>query len=148
MDRGALQATVLGILQARILEWVAISFSREENGTQITQIITEHKSWRMNLCKINNKPIKMLLQTINTLMLQIKQLRAVVDGGRLLISDQLKDQYLNRYPQVFSQSKHERSVVRKKLEFLSPCSYQLLRKLASESKTLNNTSASFVFNHK
>lgn len=39
-------------------EWVSISFhfpSREENGTQITQIIIEHKSWRMNLCKINNK---------------------------------------------------------------------------------------------
>ena len=49
-----------GILQARILEWVAISFSREENGTQITQII-EHKSWRMNLCKINDKLIKILL---------------------------------------------------------------------------------------
>ena len=28
MDRGAWQATVHGILQARILEWVAISFSR------------------------------------------------------------------------------------------------------------------------
>ena len=36
-------------------------------------------------------------------------------------------------------------MVRKKLEFLSPCSYQLLRKLASESKTLNNTSAFFFF---
>ena len=39
MGRGASQATVHGILQARILEWVAISFSREENGTHITQII-------------------------------------------------------------------------------------------------------------
>ena len=29
MDRGAWQATVHGILQARILEWVAISFSRD-----------------------------------------------------------------------------------------------------------------------
>ena len=28
MDRGAWQATVHGILQARILEWVAISFSK------------------------------------------------------------------------------------------------------------------------
>ena len=55
MGRGALQATVHGILQARILEQVAISFSREENGTQITQIIIEHKFWRVNLCKINNK---------------------------------------------------------------------------------------------
>ena len=29
MDRGAWQATVHGILQARILEWVAIPFSRD-----------------------------------------------------------------------------------------------------------------------
>ena len=35
MDRGAWQGTVHGTLQARILEWVAISFSRDLSGTGI-----------------------------------------------------------------------------------------------------------------
>ena len=43
MDRGDWQATVHGVLQARILEWVAISFSRgssqPRNQTQVSCII-------------------------------------------------------------------------------------------------------------
>ena len=43
MDRRAWQATVHGILQARILEWVAISFSRgssqPRNRTQVSCIV-------------------------------------------------------------------------------------------------------------
>ena len=39
MDRGAWQATVYRILQARILEWVAISFSRVSSQPRdLTQV--------------------------------------------------------------------------------------------------------------
>ena len=46
MDRGACQATVHGILQARILECVAISFSRgssqPRDRTQVSHIVGRH----------------------------------------------------------------------------------------------------------
>lgn len=85
-------------------EWVSISFVslQEENGTQITQII-EHKSWRMNLCKINkhknvtvNHKCDITNQTVT-----IVDKDTIVDRGRLLIGDKLKDQCLNN-SQVFS----------------------------------------------
>ena len=42
MDRGAWRAAVHGILQARILKWVAIPFSRRSSrprdGTQVSNI--------------------------------------------------------------------------------------------------------------
>ena len=42
MDRGAWKATVHGVLQARILEWVAVAFSRgssqHRDQTQVSRI--------------------------------------------------------------------------------------------------------------
>ena len=35
MDRGAWQAIACGILQARILEWIAISFSRSSQPQEL-----------------------------------------------------------------------------------------------------------------
>ena len=63
MDRNPLDSSVDGILQASILEWVAISFSRESfqpsDRTQVSHIAGRH----LNFCTIK-EALKYRIQSL------------------------------------------------------------------------------------
>ena len=93
MDCGQPGSSVHGILQARILEWAAISFSRRSSQprdrTQVSGIACRFftiratvDSWALTICTIPSQ------SSFDTLSLSISQLLRVVKA-RLRIDDQI-----------------------------------------------------------